>query len=387
MSNSTNGSHSAKPKKPHADFPLFPHRNGQWAKKVRQKIYYFGLWSDPEAALNKWLEQKDDLLAGRKPRPRQGGTTIRDLANRFLETKRSRVASGELTHATWRDYYETCNRVVQVLGKGRLLADLSQGDFEILRTSYTKTLGPTATGNEIGRARVLFKFAYDEGLIDHPIRYGQGFKRPSRKTLRQVRASKPIRMFEAAELQAILDAAKQPMRAMVLLGANCGFGQTDIANLPTSAIDLEKAWMDYPRPKTAVERRCPLWGETVNAIREAIQSRPKPITAEESGLAFLTCQGRRWVRLNENETPNDEIGKQFAKLLRSLKLKRPGVSFYALRHGFETIAGGSRDQVAVDAIMGHARDDMSSLYRERIDDSRLLAVSNYVRNWLFSEDK
>ena len=29
---------------------------------------YFGPWEDPEVALNPWLEQKDDLLAGRVPR-------------------------------------------------------------------------------------------------------------------------------------------------------------------------------------------------------------------------------------------------------------------------------------------------------------------------------
>ncbi len=387
MSNSSTGSRSAKPKKPHKDFPLFPHQNGQWGKKVRQKLHYFGLWNDPGAALAKWLEQKDDLLAGRKPREKQSGPTIRDLANKFLSTKRSRVDSGELTPTTWREYRDTCQRVIKVFGTGRRLDDITPGDFEKLRVSYTRTLGPTSTGNEIGRARVLFKFAYDEGFIDHPIRYGQGFKRPSRKTLRQVRAAKGSRMFEAAELRTILDAAKQPMRAMILLGANCGFGQTDIANMPISAIDLERGWVDYPRPKTGIDRRCPLWGETVNAIREAIQSRPKPITAEESGLAFLTCQGRKWVRLNENETATDYLTVEFSKMLKKLKLKRPGVSFYALRHGFETIAGGSRDQVAVDAIMGHARDDMASLYRERIDDARLLEVSNYVHNWLFSESK
>ena len=59
-------------------------------------------------------------------------------------------------------------------------------------------------------------------------------------------------------------------------------------------------------------------------------------------------------------------------------------NFYALRHTFETIAGDARDQVAVDAIMGHAREDMSSVYRERISDDRLRAVVDHVRSWLFS---
>ena len=67
----------------------------------------------------------------------------------------------------------------------------------------------------------------------------------------------------------------------------------------------------------------------------------------------------------------------------ALELKRPGLSFYALRHTFETMGGDSRDQVAVDAIMGHARDDMASVYREKIEDDRLEAVTKHVHTWLF----
>jgi hypothetical protein len=32
--------------------------------------------------------------------------------------------------------------------------------------------------------------------------------------------------------------------------------------------------------------------------------------------------------------------------------------------------------------MGHIRDDMASVYRERIDDDRLQHVSDYVHAWM-----
>src|SRR5207253_1570955 len=60
-------------------------------------------------------------------------------------------------------------------------------------------------------------------------------------------------------------------------------------------------------------------------------------------------------------------------------------NFYCIRHTFETIGGGSLDQVAVDFIMGHSRNDMASGYWERIDDERLQAVAALVRAWLFAE--
>jgi integrase len=47
------------------------------------------------------------------------------------------------------------------------------------------------------------------------------------------------------------------------------------------------------------------------------------------------------------------------------------------------VAGDSRDQVAVNAIMGHSDATMAANYRERIDDDRLKAVVDHVHKWLF----
>ena len=379
-----------KPAKPYADFPLFPHATRRWAKKIKGKLHYFGPWDDPDGALQNYLDQRDDLHAGRTPRARTNGLTIRELCNRFLTSKRHLLDNGEITDRTFHDYYSTCERVVSTFGRTRPVEELAASDFERLRSKLAKKRGPVALGNEIQRVRMVFKYAYDEGLIDRPIRYGQSFKKPSRKTLRKARAKNGKRMFEAAELRKAIDSASQPLRAMILLGINCGFGQTDVSSLPQSAVDLEGGWIDYPRPKTGIERRCPLWPETIKALREAIANRPKAKDAADADLTFITKYGKRWVKThatgNGSGTPADALGQQFSKLLTELGIKRPGVSFYALRHTFETIGGESRDQVAVDHIMGHARDDMASLYRERISDERLKAVTDTIHNWLFAED-
>lgn len=389
-----------KPQKPRPDFPLFPHASGRWAKKVKGRLCYFGKWaedSNGEKAIRLWAEQKDDLLAGRKPRTGPAGLSVRGLVNAFLVNKRRLMDSGELSPRSFADYYRTCERITGAFGVTRLVVDLAADDFEGLRASLSKTLGAVALSNEINRVRVLFKYAFDAGLIPQPVRFGPGFKKPSKKTLRLTRASRPARMFEGAELRTILGKAEVPLGAMILLGLNCGFGNADLATLPMRAVDLSAGWVDHPRPKTGIPRRCPLWPETVKAVFAALDKRPTPKEDADAGLLFITKYGQRWahhtVQHPEKEGEklkmrrDDPISKEYRKLLRDLGLHNHGRGFYALRHVFETIGGESRDQVAVDAIMGHARDDMASVYRERISDDRLQAVVDHIHAWLWPAKK
>ena len=302
--------------------------------------------------------------------------------------------SAELSPRTWRDYFATCKNLVEVFGRVRPIADLAGDDFERLRADLAKRRGPVSLGNEIQRVRTLFKFAFDEGIIDKPVRFGASFKKPSRKTIRKARHAAGPRMIEAKELRTVLAATGQPLKAMILLGLNAGFGQTDIANLPLRALDLKRAWIDFPRPKTSVGRRCPLWPETVKALSQAIDARPESKTAADAGLVFITRFGVRWVRTrvrpdkpDEPAVPIDAVNLEFNKLLAELGIKKAGIAFYSLRHVFRTVADGAKDQPAVNSIMGHADESIADLYRERIEDSRLKAVVKVVREWLFAQPK
>jgi integrase len=169
---------------------------------------------------------------------------------------------------------------------------------------------------------------------------------------------------------------------MLLLGANAGFGNSDCGRLPISAIDLKGGWINFPRPKTAVDRRVPLWPETVAALKQAIAERPATKEPGDAGLAFVTKYGQAWAK----ETSDSPISKETRKLLDSLGLYRDGMGFYALRHTFETIAGECADQVAVNAIMGHVDGSVSALYRESISERRLQHVVAVVRKWLFRRE-
>ena len=380
-----------KPEKPSPDFPLFAHACGVWAKKIRGKIYYFAPWRDPQGALAKYNAVKDDLHAGRKPREQSSeGVTIKVVANAFLTHKKSLLNSGELSQRTWTNYEQTAEMVIRQFGSNRLATDLGPDDFAKLRDYMTQTRewGPVRTRNFIQQVRSLFKHGFDVDLLKVPLRFGPGFKRPSKKTLRLAKAEKGLKMFEAEEVRAFIDGALGPdlvkptpiLRAMILLGVNCGFGNNDVGTLPSSALDLDSGWVNYHRPKTGIMRRCHLWPETVAALRAVLAERKEPEDEELKKLVFITKYGLSWAK-NTSDTP---ISKEMKKLMNALGLAG-NRNFYCLRHTFETIGGEAKDQVAVDFVMGHARDDMASQYRERISDERLKAVSNHVRKWVLPD--
>jgi hypothetical protein len=84
-------------------------------------------------------------------------------------------------------------------------------------------------------------------------------------------------------------------------------------------------------------------------------------------------------------TNDDAIAKEMTKLLKELNIKRPGLNFYGLRHGFQTVAEErAGDPAAIRCVMGHADEsgDMSAHYREGIADDRLRKVAEAVRGWL-----
>ncbi len=407
------------PEKPYPDFPLTPNSNGVWMKKILGELFYFGRWgrirngkmerlpddSWWQDALAIYKAQADDLHAGRTPRVKGDGLTVGDLRGRFLTAKSRQLDASEITTRTYVEYRATADLLLATFGENRLVDDLAAEDFESLRDDLAKRFGPVRLGNEVQKVRTVFKYGFETGLIDKPIRYGPQFKKPSASVLRRHRAKNGERMIEADEIRRLLVAldgsriltgrmdentgqpetvklaANSFLKAMILLGVNCGFIGKDCTDLPLTALDLKGGWINFPRPKTGIPRRCPLWKETAEALKAAIAERPEPKDKAAEELVFVTTRGRPWITRG---TANP-VSVNIRDLMKTVGTHRDGLGFATLRHVFRTIADGARDQVAVNHIMGHADSSMANVYRERIDDGRLIAVTDYVRNWLFEK--
>ena len=382
-------SNSDKPSKPYTDYPLYAHSNGQWAKKIRGRVHYFGPWSEPQKALDRYLEQKDDLRAGRKPAPQSNEWTVKMLVTKFLNAKRRKLEAGELSHQMHHDYKVVCDQILDHFGRNTPLSHITSSNFAEFRTRLARTRGPVSLKNWIIRVRSVFKFAYSERIIPEPMHYGDSFSVPSAKTLRLARNAKRPRLFEPDELKMVLEKLdtfkSRNLYTMTLLGINCGFGITDCALLPFRHLDLDRGWHNFPRPKTGVLRQAKLWPETIKALRRSIEHRKAPLDSKDEDKVLITMQGHCYI--GEKLNDKNPVSQRFSATLKNLGIKHEGLNFGALRHTLQTIGEGALDTVALQHMMGHAPDnkDMSAIYREKIFQDRLAAVSNFVHDWLFNQ--
>jgi integrase len=416
------------PPKPYPTFPLTPHASGKWMKKIGGKLYYFGNWGRRvngkiqrlpgdgwEEARDLYKAQADDLHAGRKPAPAlDEKLTVAELCNEFLTAMFRRSQAGKrMTARSFAEYKLSAARLCAAVGKRRQVASLRAADFTSLGLDLAANYSVARQGHEVQKIKTLFTWGLKNELIKAVPNYGD-FKKPSTTERRIARAAGGKRLFTAEEIRRLLDGdtmagddgetvtvapASTQLRAMILLGINCGFGNMDVSSLPQSAIDGKNCVIDFPRPKTGIDRRCPLWPETRGAIQAARDERPEAKDKADADCIFITKQGNRWVRERVTkinpEGPDDDfsnrktvminsVALEFGKRLRTLHINgRKGLGFYALRHTFRTVADGSKDFPAARLIMGHADSSIDAVYREEIDDDRLHAVTEHVRKWLF----
>ena len=77
-------------------FPLTLHPTGQYCKKIKGKLYYFG--NEKKKALERYLEQAAYLHAGKVPKPEvsQDHLSIKILCNLYLDHQESRAEIGEI---------------------------------------------------------------------------------------------------------------------------------------------------------------------------------------------------------------------------------------------------------------------------------------------------
>ncbi|NJL32375.1 MAG: hypothetical protein HC898_12595 [Phycisphaerales bacterium] len=83
-----------------------------------------------------------------------------------------RVNRGNCPARSWDEIRSCYADLMRVLGKSRRVDDLGPDDFTKARASWVKRAGPVRVAKLIQQTRSLFKYCYEAGLIEKPVRTG-----------------------------------------------------------------------------------------------------------------------------------------------------------------------------------------------------------------------
>jgi integrase len=359
-------------------FPLTLHKTGQYCKKIKGKLYYFG--TDKKDALNRYLEQAAYLHAGRQPMQKRTGNTlsIKILCNLYLDHQESRSIIGEIKLRHLYDQTSLLRDFVRFVGPNRTVSDISTVDLQNYRKKLIKAgRSPNTINNRIAAVKAMYNWALDNEVINNA---------PRLKAVKKItpqKGEKPT--FTTRQIQALLEVANIQMKAMIWLGLNCGFGCTDCAELKWKDLDLGNGRVRFPRGKTGIERNLPLWPETIQVLKEI---------HKKGELVFYTRRGNPWVRAtrnkegdgNEKYTKDDAVTKEFSKLIKKAGIKmEKGVGFYALRRTAATLTARSGDPFAVQRLLGHADLKMATTYVQDVSEQTDRAINN-TRKLIIQDD-
>lgn len=356
--------------------PLTPHATGNYCARVGGKIRYFG--KDHDAALRKYLDAK----AGFDVQDKRA--SVATVCNAYMDAQQAKYQSGELDRRTLNDYHAMVKRLASFVGRDRKFESLNPKDFTDLRATYTGAA--SSINREIGMVRAVLNWADKSGF--GRVNTGPDYRMVPKRKQRLERKARGPKLFTAQELWAILRHACPQMRAMTLLAINCGFGNMDCNLLTISDIDFQRSWLSVMRNKTAVDRDAALWPETAAALKTAIENRYTPADDQFADRVFITKYKSPWLKEGAR---SNSISQAFTKLAKKAGVHRPGLSFYAIRHTFRTVADRTRDVNAVRRIMGHVDDSIDETYIEEHSGSlsrhaqrSIREVCEYVRRWFLA---
>jgi integrase len=350
---------STKPAKPYPGYPLWAHTCGQWCKKVKGHLRFYGVWADPEGALEEYKRDNGSAASDDSD-----GLLLRDVLRAYDDDKKALLETGKIKQRTYDDLLAVADVVADALGKSRPVTEITPLSLRALSHKLAigksgQPVSPVSHKRLLTYCRMIFRFANE--VLDCNVKYLRALAPPEKRLLRERRTAAGAKMFKSEELQLMLVVSDPAMGAVIYLGLFAGYGPTDCRLLTTDKLKGE--FIEFPRPKTGIQRRCWLPQDARDAVM-----------AIANGTHVFN--GRVWNR--------HVIARQFKKLCEDCGIYQKGrTEPYSLRRTLETVAKNADvNQSVIDRVMGHERPDMAEVYNQAVFDTQLRKLGEFIEAWL-----
>jgi len=350
-------------------FPLTLHSTGQYCKKIKGKIYYFG--KDKKQAMERYLEQAAYLHNGKVKMftTTNGNMTLKSLCNTYLQHQQAKATSSEITFRHYADQNICLKKFMSFIGQHRKIKEISTLDLQSYKRKLKCAYSSAHRINlNISIMKTMFHWARKNDILDSI---------PNIDAVSSVKSiHKQRHVFTSEEIHRLINVADIQMKAMIWLGLNCGFGCTDCAQLKWSDLDLVNGRVKLARKKTGVARNLPLWPETIQSLEKL---------AKSSKLVFHTSGDKPLIRTSCNTNKDGSskysninlVTSRFCKLMKKAGIrahKRTGI--YAFRRTAATLADRSGDPFAVPRLFGHVDLKMATRYVQDVSEQTDRVIDN-----------
>jgi integrase len=284
---------------------------------------------------------------------------VERVARAWLSHCEAEMKSGRLEYSTYINYRTRVNRHIldSGIGVGALkVTKLSKAEINAFRDRLLTSRSEALTRAIVTALSMMVEYACDNGWAVVNNARGVKIKRASRR--------KPkVNVPTMEEVRAVIEAADEPLRTILVVAAFVGLRASEIYGLAWEHVDFEQrvihvrqradAWGTIGETKSAAgERDIPTGPVVINTLRRHRWS------SRNGGYVFANRYGRP---LNHNNVRN----RWFVPLLRDLDVKP--FRFHDLRHfavscwiaqGYDpkaimTFAGHSSIQITYDRYGHH----------------------------------
>ena len=353
-------------------------RNLAYISIGREKIY-FGKWGEPETA-EAYSKFVDDLIHGRTLGDQKRVVTIKELAEKFLESHKDYyVSNGKQTRQLAR-FQTALDFVLQ------FYADLPVDEFGPLKLQSVRRLmiesdrfARDYLNTLVNCIRQVFKYGVEQELVLPETLQGLKAVSPikrGRSTLREVDPVKPV---DAETVDKTIQYLSTPLAAMVQLQRLTGMRPGEVCIMRASDLHRDGELLIYTLSHDKTDYRRSVGDLRTIPLGRRAQDVLAPFLAVKTGDDYLfsplDAELERYDVGTRRFNPHYDVDAYRRAIDRaSKKAKAPKWSPNQLRHLYATEIRSKYGLEAAQIMLGHSNANVTQIYAER-DRARAIEIA------------